>query len=298
MKTVFIGGSRHVSRLPAEIKQRLDNVINSEHRVVVGDANGADKAVQKHFHDAAYDKVTVFCSGDSFRNNLGHWPTHKIAAPKSPSGFQFYAAKDRAMAREADFGLMIWDGKSAGTILNVLRLVRAGKIAVLFSVPEKRAINIKTSADWEDFLSRCSDELRRDLRERATPDEWRPDQQASLLDPLRDSKGEASVEPHRTAPADMSNSELANSLNMALATADPAAVVDVLGSFAKTRGMSQVARDTGLARESLYRALGAGGNPEFATVLKVLSSLGLRLRASPAERAKHVDSVDVSLSPQ
>lgn len=75
------------------------------------------------------------------------------------------------MARQADFGLMIWDGKSAGTVLNVLRLVRAGKIAVLFSVPERQAVNFKTLADWDAFISRCSDELRSDLRERATPEE-------------------------------------------------------------------------------------------------------------------------------
>ena len=46
MNTLFIGGSRHVSRLPTDVKKRLDNVISSGHRVIVGDANGADKAVQ------------------------------------------------------------------------------------------------------------------------------------------------------------------------------------------------------------------------------------------------------------
>lgn len=279
MNTVFIGGSRHVSRLPSEIKQRLNNVINSGHRVIVGDANGADKAVQKHLYDAAYDKVTVFCSGDSFRNNLGQWETHKVTPSKNVKGFQFYAAKDREMAREADFGLMIWDSKSPGTILNVLRLVRAGKKAVLFNVPDKQAINIKSTSDWEEFLSRCSDALRHDLRERATPDEWQPDQQTSFLDRPKEEQGEATAE--------LSDSELTDALNAALAGADSAAVVGVLGNIAKSRGMSQVARDTGLARESLYRALGNDGNPEFATVLKVMSSLGLRLMASPAQHVEH-----------
>lgn len=49
MNTVFIGGSRHISRLPAQAKERLNNIIENGHNVVVGDANGADKAVQKHF---------------------------------------------------------------------------------------------------------------------------------------------------------------------------------------------------------------------------------------------------------
>ncbi|ASN01456.1 addiction module antidote protein [Xanthomonas citri pv. malvacearum] len=282
MNTIFIGGSRHVSRLPAEIKHRLDNVINSGHQVIVGDANGADKAVQKYFSDAAYNKVTVFCSGDSFRNNLGHWTTRKVDAPKSLKGFQFYAAKDREMAREADFGLMIWDGKSPGTVLNVLRLVRAGKIAVLFSVPDKRAINIKTQTDWESFLSHCSDELRHDLHERATPDEWQSGQQQSLLDSNQETRPATEAEQPQPSATGPSEDELANSLDAALAAADPAAVVNALGDLAKMRGMSNVAKETGLARESLYRALSSGGNPEFATVLKVLSSLGLRLSATHA----------------
>lgn len=287
--TIFIGGSRHISRLPAEIKHRLDNVINSGHRVIVGDANGADKAVQKHFLDALYNKVTVFCSGVSSRNNLGHWQTRNIDAPKSSKGFQFYAAKDREMAREADFGLMIWDGKSPGTVLNVLRLVRAGKIAVLFSVPDKRALNIKTLSDWDSFVSHLSIEMLNDLRERATPEEWQPIEQPSLLDAASvkvEANSAPPSEPSTPAPAvEPSESELAGFLNAALAAADPAAVVDALGGLAKIHGMSTVAKETGLARESLYRALSSEGNPEFATVLKVLSSLGLRLSAVPAQTA-------------
>lgn len=182
MNTVFIGGSRNASRLPEEVKSRLNNVIRSGHRVLVGDANGADKAVQRHFHDAGYDKVTVFCSGDALRNNVGQWTTRKVAVPENAKGFQFYAAKDREMAREADFGLMIWDGKSPGTLLNVLRLVRAGKIAVLFSVPERKVVNFRREADWDAFLDSRGDELRRELRARATPEEWRSGLQPSLLD--------------------------------------------------------------------------------------------------------------------
>jgi len=281
--TIFIGGSRHVWRLPAEIQHRLDNVINSGHRVIVGDANGADKAVQKYFHDASYDKVTVFCSGGSFRNNLGHWQTRKVDAPKNLKGFQFYAAKDREMAREADFGLMIWDGKSPGTVLNVLRLVRAGKIAVLFSVLEKRAFNIKTKTDLDSFLSGCSGDLLQDLRERATPEEWQSDNQPSLLDAPSvepETRSEPKAEQPPATVTEPSEGELAALLNAALAAADPVAVVDALGGLAKIHGMSNVAKETGLARESLYRALGSEGNPEFATVLKVLSSLGLRLNAT------------------
>jgi hypothetical protein len=56
-----------------------------------------------------------------------------------------------------------------------------------------------------------------------------------------------------------------------------------LGDIARAKGMAHIARETGLGRESLYKALSPEGNPEFATVLKVVRALGLRLRAAPAQ---------------
>lgn len=292
MNTIFIGGSRHVSRLPSEVKKRLDNVVASGHRVIVGDANGADKAVQKHFHDIHYDKVTVFCSGASPRNNLGPWLTHHVDAPKSAKGFQFYAAKDREMAREADFGLMIWDGKSPGTVLNVLRLAIAGKIAVLFNVPDKDVVNIKSVDAWRNFIAHCSDELRRDVKERATPDEWRlveTNDQPTFLSamekaPSAQAPDKAADEAGAASPPQVpALEEVVKALNDALARSDATAIKETLGQIARGRGMSQVARETGLARESLYRSLDPKGNPEFTTVLKVLSSIGLRLEVKPEQ---------------
>ena len=302
MNTIFIGGSRHVSRLPSEVKKRLDNVVASGHRVIVGDANGADKAVQKHFHDIHYDKVTVFCSGASPRNNIGTWLTRHVDAPKHAKGFQFYAAKDREMARDADFGLMIWDGKSPGTVLNVLRLAVAGKIAVLFNVPTKDVINIKSVDAWRNFIAHCSDELRRDVKDRATPDEWQlveMSDQPNFLSAIENAPSvskskEGSNETDTYSPTQFSTLEdLVAALNDALARSDAPVVKETLGRIARDHGMSHVARETGLARESLYRSLDPKGNPEFTTVLKVLSSIGLRLEVK-AQKAD-ADSEPVAL---
>jgi probable addiction module antidote protein len=57
----------------------------------------------------------------------------------------------------------------------------------------------------------------------------------------------------------------------------------LLGHIARAKGMSQLSRDTGLGRESLYKALSGEGNPSFATILKVTSALGIRLHALPAQ---------------
>ena len=60
---------------------------------------------------------------------------------------------------------------------------------------------------------------------------------------------------------------------------DAAGITRALGDIARAQGMSQVARDAGLSRESLYKALSESGNPSFATVLKVAKALGVRLHA-------------------
>ena len=70
-------------------------------------------------------------------------------------------------------------------------------------------------------------------------------------------------------------------LEACLAEGDSARVAHALGVIAKARGMTQLARDTGLSRESLYKALSGEGNPEFATVMKVVKALGFQLHASP-----------------
>lgn len=60
---------------------------------------------------------------------------------------------------------------------------------------------------------------------------------------------------------------------------DTAFIAQALGTIARAKGMTQLARDTGLARESLYKALSTDGNPEFATIWKVIRALGIRLHA-------------------
>ena len=79
-----------------------------------------------------------------------------------------------------------------------------------------------------------------------------------------------------------SEADMAAYLAAALEEDDPAVFVAALGDVARAKGMTQIAREAGLGRESLYKALSADGNPEFATVMKVVRSLGLKLHASSA----------------
>ncbi len=66
------------------------------------------------------------------------------------------------------------------------------------------------------------------------------------------------------------------------AQGDTAFIARALGNITRAKGMSQVARDAGLSRESLYKALSGERNPSFDTILKVTSALGIRLHAEPA----------------
>ncbi|MDP2135126.1 MAG: putative addiction module antidote protein [Sulfuritalea sp.] len=71
-------------------------------------------------------------------------------------------------------------------------------------------------------------------------------------------------------------------LEARLEDGDAALIAHALGVIAKARGVTQLARDTGLSRASLYKALSGEGNPEFATIMKVVKALGFQLHASPA----------------
>jgi probable addiction module antidote protein len=80
--------------------------------------------------------------------------------------------------------------------------------------------------------------------------------------------------------------DIAAYLDAVLEEDDPALVTHALGVIARAKGMSQISRETGLGRESLYKALSPEGNPEFATVVKVLKALGLQLHTSPRTVAR------------
>ena len=74
--------------------------------------------------------------------------------------------------------------------------------------------------------------------------------------------------------------DMAAYLNVALEDGDLSLIMATLGDIARAQRMAVVAQESGLGRESLYKSLSANGNPEFATVLKVVRALGLRLQAA------------------
>jgi probable addiction module antidote protein len=75
-------------------------------------------------------------------------------------------------------------------------------------------------------------------------------------------------------------------LEEAIATGDVTFIAEALGTVARSKGMTEIARAAGVSRESLYRTLSVKGNPELATIIKVLDTLGLRLALAPKEASQ------------
>ena len=156
MTKVFIAGSRHLSRLTADVQRRIDTIIDKGFAILVGDANGADKAVQRYLADKEYDNVIVHCMAEHCRNNVASWPTREVTAPKGARGFTYYATKDQAMVDAAAYGLMLWDGESKGTLNSVINMVRQDKPVVVYLAPKKTFQNVRSADDVIDLLSKCS----------------------------------------------------------------------------------------------------------------------------------------------
>jgi hypothetical protein len=151
---IFIGGSIGISRLNARIRERLDDFMKRGNRILIGDANGADKAVQTYLAKRSYPNVTVFCMKEC-RNNIGDWPTRSIEPPSKKKDSNYYAAKDFVMFQEAQCGVMLWDAKSKGTLQNMLNLVGAGKRTLVYFAPSKDFHVLASEQDLQGLLVRC-----------------------------------------------------------------------------------------------------------------------------------------------
>ena len=112
-------------------------------------------AAQRYLDSLRYRNVTVFCMEGGCRNNVGEWPMQKItAADPSRKDFAYYSTKDRAMVDEADYGLMLWDGRSRGTLRSIIDLVRHSKPVIAYVAPVNSFYTLRQSDDIAEMLSR------------------------------------------------------------------------------------------------------------------------------------------------
>jgi hypothetical protein len=153
MKSLFLSGSRRVSRLAPDVRHRLAELLAESPRILVGDANGADKAFQEFLFERHYPNVIVFSTLTRCRNNIGNWPVQHVEPPHRARDFAFFTAKDEAMALHADQAFMLWDGKSVGTMVNAARVLASGRPAVVWVAPQRTFQQIVTRDDLERLLA-------------------------------------------------------------------------------------------------------------------------------------------------
>ena len=154
---VFIAGSINISCLNDIIRKRIDNIIEKQYEVLVGDANGADKATQSYLFEKHYQNVVVYCSGKKCRNNIGNWNTYNVEVPSNLSGLKFYMQKDKKMADDANYGFMLWDGKSAGTLSNILELLKRQKSTLVYFSPD--TYTISKLDDIHNLMKKCNSDF-------------------------------------------------------------------------------------------------------------------------------------------
>ena len=152
---VFIGGSRRISRVNKHVKKRLEQIIQNEYTVIIGDANGTDRCVQDYLFGKNYRNVLVFCMGSKCRNNIGNWQIRSIQTAESNRDFHYYSTKDLEMVKEADYGFMIWDAKSKGTLSNLVNLLKDSKKVLMYFFPERNFYTLATFDDLKRILSKC-----------------------------------------------------------------------------------------------------------------------------------------------
>ncbi len=161
---VFISGSIKIKKIPKCAIEKINNIIEKNYQILIGDAKGVDSLIQKYLVKKSFQNVVVYFAGDSIRNNLGSWSTKQVIGNNREKGRDLYTLKDVEMAVDADYGLMIWDGKSKGTLANIKQMKKRNKRFFVImkeslvldknveSIIEMHETNVETKEIQEDLF--------------------------------------------------------------------------------------------------------------------------------------------------
>ena len=153
---VFIGGSINIKEFGLEAAMLIEDFMSDNLDVLIGDASGVDKEVQGYLDSSYYGGVTVYACNGKARNNVGGWNVKAINVPTVLSGREYYEQKDIAMTNDCDFGLMIWDGKSKGTLNNIKRLIDAGKQCYVCIPHLKERHSLRWNSDLQNLIQKIN----------------------------------------------------------------------------------------------------------------------------------------------
>ena len=179
---IFVAGAKSVKIINEDVKKRLLSISEKCYDVLIGDCYGVDTAVQDYFISLQYPKVTIYASNGIARNNLGNWPIHSVPVAEGIKGFDFYRQKDIAMATAADYGFMIWDGKSKGTLNNIISLVNQDKVVVIYLVHIGKMVTVRTQKELSILISQCDNATQKIYKKYALIPNSNENVQLSLFD--------------------------------------------------------------------------------------------------------------------
>lgn len=150
---IFIAGPREIRNLDENIIEKLNNILNKNYNILIGDAKGIDSNVQQFLVNNHYKNVCVYASNGIARNNYGDWKIESVKVDSNIKNFEFYVAKDLEMVKNADYGFMIWNGKSKGTFNNIINLLKTDKEVLLYYTETKKFYDFKSLGDFNKFTN-------------------------------------------------------------------------------------------------------------------------------------------------
>ena len=136
---IFISGSISIKKIDIEILNKLDSIINKKYKILLGDANGVDLLIQRYLYNRKYNNVIIY-STDYPRNNVGKWNIIEIESNEKYGTRAYYTTKDISLTKDCDYGFVIWDEKSKGSLNNIKRLKKFNKKVLIYLNKQKQFI--------------------------------------------------------------------------------------------------------------------------------------------------------------
>jgi hypothetical protein len=151
MKLV-LAGSRKLAFIPEPVISMLQDHMEAGDTFFIGDAPGVDTTFQQFMVGNYYESVEIFSSAGYVRNNIGKWQEHQIETTLKSKSNALHAFKDREMCKLADFGIMIWDQESAGTLSNAIDLLEQEKTCLIYNAVDQEFVRFETVESLNKWL--------------------------------------------------------------------------------------------------------------------------------------------------
>ena len=156
---VFISGPHSDNALDGVVMDRVYNITDQNIEILVGDAPGVDTTMQFFLWLTKYENVKVYTDNIVAQESIGNWAVIPVAVPQNATEFDSYSAKDIKMIELADYGFVIWDGKSQGILSNIIGLTRQKKPVLVYFTPQGKFYTIKTTDKAREFVEKLGKDV-------------------------------------------------------------------------------------------------------------------------------------------